>query len=66
LLKCMAVEDMAVVVVDTAADMAAASTWRVAAIAADMLASITATATDLAARPGKSLKVYADRDTKSD
>src|ERR1700677_1603053 len=39
--------------------------WREAAIAADMLASITATATDMAARPGKSLKVYADRDTKS-
>ena len=39
--------------------------WRAAAIAADMLASITATATDMAARPGKSLKVYADRDTKS-
>jgi hypothetical protein len=52
-------------VVDTAADMAAASTWRVAAIiAADMLASITETATALAARHGKSLRVYADRDTK--
>jgi hypothetical protein len=59
---------MAVVVVDTLLVIWAALVvlaWRAAAIAADMLASITATATDMAARPGKSLKVYADRDTKS-
>jgi hypothetical protein len=68
LLKCMVEVAAMAVVVDTLPVIWAALVvlaWRAGAIAADMLASITATATDMAARPGKSLKVYADRDTKS-
>jgi hypothetical protein len=63
----MAAADTAVVVHTLPVIWAAmvAFTRRAAAIAADTLASITATATDMAARPGKSPKVYADRDTKS-